>query len=78
MLVYTTGGGVTGFTLDPPVGEFFLSHRKIRMPDFGPTSISLPESNNTSGTARKRIPHHPDPILPGILDPWQQIFTGIC
>ncbi|MCK4747255.1 MAG: class 1 fructose-bisphosphatase, partial [Bacteroidales bacterium] len=35
MLVYTTGMGVTGFTLDPSIGEFFLSHRKITMPDPG-------------------------------------------
>ena len=35
MLVYTTGvqGGVHGFTLDPSIGEFLLSHRDIRIPD---------------------------------------------
>lgn len=33
MLVYTTGMGVHGFTLDPNVGEFLLSHRNIRIPD---------------------------------------------
>lgn len=32
MLVYTTGEGVHGFTLDPTVGEFLLSHRKIHFP----------------------------------------------
>jgi len=32
MLVYTTGEGVHGFTLDPTVGEFYLSHPDIRMP----------------------------------------------
>jgi len=32
MLVYTTGEGVHGFTLDPSVGEFYLSHPDIRMP----------------------------------------------
>lgn len=36
MLVYTTGMGVTGFTLDPSIGEFFLSHAKIVTPDKGP------------------------------------------
>ena len=35
MLVYTTGMGVTGFTLDPSVGEFFLSHAKIVTPEKG-------------------------------------------
>ena len=44
MLVYTTGLGVTGFTLDPSVGEFFLSHRRIIMPAFGPT-YSINEGN---------------------------------
>jgi len=33
MLVYTTGSGVHGFTLDPSIGEFLLSHRDIRIPD---------------------------------------------
>jgi fructose-1,6-bisphosphatase I len=33
MLVYTTGQGVFGFTLDVTLGEFFLSHPSIRIPD---------------------------------------------
>lgn len=33
MLVYTTGRGVHGFTLDPSVGEFLLSHPNIRIPE---------------------------------------------
>ncbi|MDQ3248368.1 MAG: class 1 fructose-bisphosphatase [Chloroflexota bacterium] len=32
MMVYSTGQGVHGFTLDPRVGEFFLSHPDIRIP----------------------------------------------
>lgn len=35
MLVYSTGHGVHGFTLDPSVGEFLLSHENIRMPKRG-------------------------------------------
>ncbi|MEZ5049201.1 MAG: class 1 fructose-bisphosphatase [Saprospiraceae bacterium] len=35
MLVYTTGNGVNGFTLDPSIGEFCLSHRNIKMPASG-------------------------------------------
>ncbi len=35
ILVYTTGNGVNGFTLDPTIGEFCLSHQDIRMPDRG-------------------------------------------
>lgn len=33
MLVYTTGRGVNGFTLNRSVGEFFLSHPNIRIPE---------------------------------------------
>jgi fructose-1,6-bisphosphatase I len=32
ILVYTTGNGVNGFTLDPSIGEFCLSHPDIRTP----------------------------------------------
>ncbi len=32
MMVYSTGHGVYGFTLDPSVGEFLLSHPNIRSP----------------------------------------------
>jgi fructose-1,6-bisphosphatase I len=35
MMVYTTGQGVHGFTLDPQIGEFLLSHPNIRIPEHG-------------------------------------------
>jgi len=35
MLVYTTGRGVNGFTLDPSIGEFCLSHPDVKMPETG-------------------------------------------
>jgi fructose-1,6-bisphosphatase I len=35
LLVYTTGRGVNGFTLDPSIGEFCLSHRDIQIPARG-------------------------------------------
>lgn len=35
MMVYTTGHGVHGFTLDPAVGEFLLSHPDMRFPSPG-------------------------------------------
>jgi fructose-1,6-bisphosphatase I len=35
ILVYTTGNGVNGFTLDPSIGEFFLSHPDMKMPENG-------------------------------------------
>jgi fructose-1,6-bisphosphatase I len=44
MLVYTTGKGVNGFTLDPSIGEFCLSHPKMRIPKDG-TIYSINEGN---------------------------------
>jgi len=35
MLVYTTGKGVNGFTLDPSIGEYCLSHPNMIMPKIG-------------------------------------------
>lgn len=35
MFVYTAGGGVHGFTLDPSIGEFLLSHPDMRIPEHG-------------------------------------------
>ena len=35
MLVYTTGKGVNGFTLDPSIGEFCLSHPDMKIPKHG-------------------------------------------
>lgn len=54
MFVYTTGHGVAGFTLDPSVGEFLLSHDNIKMPDKGKI-YSVNEGNAASwdeGTSR--------------------------
>jgi fructose-1,6-bisphosphatase I len=44
MLVYTTGKGVNGFTLDPSIGEFCLSHPKMKIPKDG-TIYSINEGN---------------------------------
>jgi fructose-1,6-bisphosphatase I len=44
MLVYTTGHGVFGFTLDPAIGAYVLSHENIRMPEGG-TTYSVNEAN---------------------------------
>lgn len=45
MLVYTTGHGVHGFTLDPSVGEFLLSHENIQIPERGKI-YSINEGNS--------------------------------
>ncbi len=47
MLVYTTGDGVNGFTLDPSIGEFLLSHPNIRIPKSG-TIYSINEGHYNS------------------------------
>src|SRR5215510_11205524 len=54
MMVYTTGHGVHGFTLDPSLGEFLLSHENIRTPLRG-SIYSINEGNVNSwddGTRR--------------------------
>jgi fructose-1,6-bisphosphatase I len=45
VLVYTTGNGVHGFTLDPSIGEFLLSHPDIRIPHPGKRIYSVNEGN---------------------------------
>jgi fructose-1,6-bisphosphatase I len=47
MFVYTAGHGVFGFTLDPAVGAYVLSHENMRMPAQGPY-YSVNESNERS------------------------------
>lgn len=44
MLVYTTGNGVNGFTLDDSIHEFCLSHPDIKIPDNGKI-FSINEGN---------------------------------
>jgi fructose-1,6-bisphosphatase I len=53
MFVFTSGHGVHGFTLDPSVGEFFLSHPDIRMPERGKT-YSVNEGNEAVWDPRVR------------------------
>lgn len=35
MMVYTTGHGVNGFTYEPSLGEYFLSHPNMKIPEDG-------------------------------------------
>ena len=44
MLVYSTGNGVNGFTYDPTIGVFCLSHSNLRIPENG-TIYSINEGN---------------------------------
>jgi fructose-1,6-bisphosphatase I len=52
-LVFSTGRGVHEFTLDPGVGEFFLSQPNIRCPDRGNT-YSVNEGNSARWDERVR------------------------
>jgi fructose-1,6-bisphosphatase I len=45
VLVYSTGIGVNGFTLDPGIGEFLLSHPKLAIPEVG-SIYSINEGNS--------------------------------
>lgn len=45
MMVLTTGDGVNGFTLDPQIGEFVLTHADMKIPDRG-TIYSFNEANS--------------------------------
>ncbi len=47
MLVFTTGAGVHGFTLDPSIGEFMLSHADLEIPRPGARVYSVNEGYMT-------------------------------
>ena len=56
MMVYTTGNGVHGFTLDPSLGEFLLSHENIRTPSRGKIySINEGNVHSWDGGTRRYI-----------------------
>lgn len=62
VMVYSAGNGVHGFTLDPSVGEFLLSHEDIRIPERGKI-FSVNEGNYSywSEGVRKYIDYLKDP-----------------
>ena len=56
MLVYTTGNGVNGFTLDPSIGEFCLSHPNIKTPAIGEIySVNEANLNTMSKGVKKYV-----------------------
>ena len=59
MLVYTSGTGVHGFTLDPSIGEFILSHPDMRIPNPPKKVYSVNEAYFTrwSGEQQKLVSH---------------------
>lgn len=58
MLVYTTGNGVNGFTLDPALGEFILSHNNMKIPYSGSIySVNEAYGNKWDKSIQKYIDH---------------------
>jgi fructose-1,6-bisphosphatase I len=61
MLVYTTGHGVNGFTYDPSLGEYFLSHPDMVMPPDGKIySINEGSYNSFTEPVKKYVQHCKD------------------
>lgn len=62
MLVYSTGAGVHGFTLDPGLGEFLLSHPNLRIPRRG-SIYSVNEGNQAwwDDATRRYVEHLKSP-----------------
>ncbi|MFP4428837.1 MAG: class 1 fructose-bisphosphatase [Desulfovermiculus sp.] len=62
VMVYSTGNGVHGFTLDPSVGEFLLSHPDIQIPDNGKIySVNEAYWNYWDGTTQRAVGMFKDP-----------------
>lgn len=56
MLVYTTGHGVNGFTYEPTLGEYVLSHPDLKMPESGKIySINEGSANSFSESIKSYI-----------------------
>lgn len=56
MLVYTTGHGVNGFTYEPTLGEYFLSHPDQKMPEDGKIfSVNEGPAGSFPGSVQKYL-----------------------
>lgn len=61
MLVYTTGHGVNGFTYEPTLGEYFLSHPDMRMPADGKIySVNEGSANSFAPAVSAYVQHCKD------------------
>ena len=70
MLVYSAGNGVHGFTLEPSIGAFLLSHENMQMPSQG-KYYSVNEANRNSFPPRYN--NYLDQIRSGALG---QIYSS--
>ncbi len=76
MLVYTTGSGVHGFTLDPSYGEFVLSHPNLRIPERAKI-YSVNESNfDYWDQTVKNYVHYVKQIDPATKRPLNSRYIG--
>lgn len=75
MMVYTTGQGVHGFTLDPQIGEFLLSHPNIRIPEHG-RYLSVNDSYEQVWDEDVRALMRRYRGLDGIRDPMSVRYVG--
>ena len=77
MLVYTTGNGVHGFTLDPSIGEFLLSHPDIQIPARGKRIYSVNEGYyNRWSEGQKRLVDRLKGIDGGNGEPFSARYIG--
>lgn len=61
MLVYTTGHGAHGFTYEPTLGEYFLSHPKMTIPEDGKIySINEGSANSFSSSVKEYLQYCKD------------------
>lgn len=76
ILVITTGQGVYGFTLDPSVGEFIMSHPRIRVPENG-YLYSVNEGNyNKWADDIKAYINHIKELDPATKRPYKTRYIG--
>ncbi len=85
MLVYSTGRGVNGFTLDPAVGEFLLSHPTSTSRNSRAITVSTRAMKNIGARECGNIPpgyRGGNPVIRAcrlvMLAPWWRISTAIC
>lgn len=78
MMVYTTGKGVNGFTLDPSIGEFCLSHPNMQTPKIAKT-YSINEGNYVHfPTGVKKYIKHCQEEDDATNRPYSSRYIGSC
>jgi len=77
MLVYTTGRGVNGFTLDPFIGEFCLSHPDMKIPEMGRIyAMNEGNINICESGIKEYIEAYCQQTLPGAKRPYSGRYIG--